>query len=64
MPKENLAKRELINSQQGLNPQPFNHKASAQPNQPIHICDNSYNFRILLSRIAFKYITKTMHKLK
>jgi len=39
-------------------------KSNAQPIQSIHICDNSYNFRILLSRLAFKYIIKIMHKLK
>jgi len=39
-------------------------KSNVQPNQPIHICDNSYHFRILLSRQAFKYIIKIMHKLK
>jgi len=28
MPKKNLAKRELISSQQGLNPQPSNYNTS------------------------------------
>jgi len=32
--------KRLICSQQGLNPQPLNHKTIAQP---IHICDNSSN---------------------
>ena len=57
MPKEKLAKEELISSQQGLNLQPFNPKASAQPIQPTHIRDNSSNSKIMLSRLTFKYIT-------
>jgi len=64
MPNGNLAKRKLICSQQGLNPQPLKHKAIAQPIQPIHIYDNSYNFRLSLSLLTFKYINKIMHKLK
>jgi len=44
MPKENLAKRELISSQQGLNSQPFNHKEIAQP---IHNYDNSFNSKVM-----------------
>jgi len=47
-----------------LNTQPLNHKASAQPIQPIMFRDNPYNFRITLSRLTFKYIIKIMHKLK
>jgi len=63
--KENLAKKKskfVLNKVKTHNPSIT--KSNAQPNQPIHICGNSYNFRILLSRLAFKYIIKIMHKLK
>jgi len=48
----------LICSQQGLNPQPLNHKAIAQLIQLKHICDNPQYFRISLSHFTLKYINK------
>jgi len=54
MPTKNLAKRKLTSSQQGLNSQSFNHKASTQP---IYNFVNSFNSKVMWSHHAFKYIT-------
>jgi len=44
MPTKNLAKRKLTSSQQGLNSQSFNHKASTQP---IYNFVNSFNSKVM-----------------
>jgi len=54
--------KRLICSQQGLNPQPLNHKAIAQSIQPSYVYVNSSNSIVMLSPNIIMHMIKINNK--